>query len=607
MVKSYLSIFLILVFILNFQCDKSKKEIQLDENLNWTKGSVWYQIFPERFYNGNSSNDPSVVEVPENNNPNWRVSPWKSDWYKMQRWERQNRKPFYDSSVVFARRYGGDLIGVIQKLDYLEELGINAIYFNPVFEAESLHKYDAETYHHIDDNFGPDRDGDKISLLNAQETEDPTTWIWTKADSIFLKLIHEAHSRGIKIVIDGVFNHTGITFFAFEDILQNTSQSRYVDWYNILAWDDPNTPEDEFDFKCWRGYKIHPEFAEDENGLLAGPKEYLFNITRKWMDPNGDSDPSDGIDGWRLDAAVDVAVPFWREWNALVKSINPTAITVAEIWEDASEWIKDKRLNNTMNYPFAYAVCDFFIDQTTKISGQEFSAKLQTILNQYGKNISHILWNLVDSHDTDRLASMIINPDRDFDRNSGLRDNPDFIVRKPNKAELKIQKQILAFQMTFIGAPVIYYGDEAGMWGADDPDDRKPMIWPEMEFDDEISHPLPNKTRPIDKNSFDQDLFDYYKKMINLRQSTPALKIGDVELLNDLNTEDIFVFKRFTKKQQVVILFNRSENTKEVTLKKDIFKYSNYSDPINDKDYILKNGDLTINIEDNWYSILISQ
>ena len=146
------------------------------------------------------------------------------------------------------------------------DLGINAIYFNPVFEAESLHKYDTGSYHHIDDNFGPDPSGDKKRLKEANENENPGTWIWTSADSTFLKLIQEAHKRGIRIVIDGVFNHSGRAFFAFQDILKNGKNSRYKDWYDILSWDDPATKENEFDYKAWWGVKTLPEFAEDENG-----------------------------------------------------------------------------------------------------------------------------------------------------------------------------------------------------------------------------------------------------------------------------------------------------------------------------------------------------
>lgn len=602
-----------LILILFVGCQNTNQDSQIkNQDLSWTKGAVWYQIFPERFNNGSTENDPTVEEVPETNNPNWKVSPWTSDWYEMQPWEKQNRKPFYDGSVVFARRYGGDLIGVINKLDYLKELGIDAIYFNPVFEAASLHKYDATSYHHIDDNFGSNPVEDKKRLAAAQETEDPLTWIWTTADSIFLELIHEAHNRNIKIVIDGVFNHCGLEFFAFKDVVKNGKDSKYVDWFTITSWDDPATPQDEFDYDCWWGYKLHPNFREDENGLVTGVRKYIFNITKRWMDPNNDGDPSDGIDGWRLDVANEVAPPFWVEWNALVKSINPAAVTVAEIWDDASEWIKKGRLDNTMNYLFAYAVTDFFIDENTAISGSEFLNRLSQIINNYGEDVAQILWNLIDSHDTDRLASMIINPDRDYNQKNKLDKmdnsnfNPDFLVRKPSEKELKIQKQIVAFQMTFIGAPVIYYGDEAGMWGAKDPDERKPMLWPDLEYDVEISHPLSSKTRPADENVFDQDLFDYYKKMIKLRQTNPSLKIGKIKMLNDVTQNDVFAFSRFTDSQQSIVIFNRSESSQKVKINAEILNYSEYACPINNKNINVENGDLTVELPGRWFIVMIS-
>ena len=322
-------------FLVLTGCQEQQTDSDADRDLAWAEGIVWYQIFPERFYNGDTTNDPSAAEVPgAENQPAWKIHPWTSDWYEMQPWEKVASDTFYNT--VFNRRYGGDLIGVIQRLDYLETLGIDAIYFNPVFEAPSLHKYDGSSFHHIDDNFGPAPERDKRRIAAANETEDPGTWIWTSADSTFLRLIREAHNRDIRIVIDGVFNHSGVEFFAMQDLMEHGKESRYSHWYEVTSWDNPSTPENEFDYEGWWGYKGLPVFAEDKNGLVSGPREYVFAITRRWMDPNNDGDPSDGIDGWRLDVIQEVAPPFWREWHALVKSINPQAITVGEIWEDAS-------------------------------------------------------------------------------------------------------------------------------------------------------------------------------------------------------------------------------------------------------------------------------
>ncbi|NOX37611.1 MAG: alpha-amylase [Calditrichaeota bacterium] len=568
---------MLLALFLIWGCGESTEETS-QHPLKWAEGRIWYQIFPERFRNGDPSNDPTAEEVPEADlEPGWQIHPWTSDWYLMQPWELKRSSYFYD--VVFTRRYGGDLIGVIEKLDYLKSLGVEGIYFNPIFEAPSLHKYDAASYHHIDDNFGPDPAGDKARIAAANETEDPSTWIWTKADSTFLKLIKEAHKRGIKVVIDGVFNHSGTQFFAFQDIVKNGKNSRYLDWYDILSWDDPNTPENEFDYKAWWGVKSLPEFAEDENGLKEGPRKYIFAITRRWMDPNGDGNPEDGVDGWRLDVTEEVSPVFWREWYAYVKSINPSAITISEIWGDASEWVKDRRVDGTMNYLFAKAVVRFFIDKKLAISPDEFAARLQEILDKYGRN-AYLLWNLMDSHDTDRLASMIINPDREYDRMCDPRHNPDYDVRKPTEAERRVQKQIAAFQMTFVGAPMIYYGDEAGMWGADDPDDRKPMVWPEMTFDVEKSHPL-GKPRPADENGFDEKLFRFYQKVIQIRKDNPVLRYGDYAVIPEATAGDGFGFKRWDEKSEVLALFNRAESELSVTIPQSRLQFQKYRDAMN--------------------------
>ncbi|MCP5062318.1 MAG: alpha-amylase, partial [Ignavibacteriae bacterium] len=197
----------------------------------WSKTAIWYQIFPERFNNGDKSNDPSPIDLaggwPYFISEKWKVHPWTSDWYKIQPWENTEHDFYWNAGV---RRYGGDLQGVINKLDYLQDLGINAIYFNPVFESPSLHKYDASSYHHIDNNFGPNPNGDR-KIWEKEDPGNPETWEWTSADSLFLNLISESHKRNIKIIIDGVFNHVGNTFWAFKDVQKNQQESKYKNWF----------------------------------------------------------------------------------------------------------------------------------------------------------------------------------------------------------------------------------------------------------------------------------------------------------------------------------------------------------------------------------------
>ena len=603
--KKILSLFLI-AFLVMMACARNTrhgKEYRASKNTDWATGIVWYQIFPERFYNGDPTDDPTAAEVPGSDlQPGWRIHPWTSDWYKLQPWELKQSAYFYDD--VFTRRYGGDLIGVIKKLDYLQKLGIDAIYFNPLFESPSLHKYDSEGYHHIDNNFGPDSKGDLQRVAAAHETDDPRTWIWTKADSTFLKLIRQAHARGMRIVIDGVFNHTGDHCFAFQDVLKNQQKSRYANWYEVLRWDNPATPQNEFEYKGWWGVKTLPELKEDANGIVHGPREYIFNCTRRWMDPNGDGDPSDGIDGWRLDVAEEVAKPFWKEWYALVKSINPGAITVTEIWHDASDWIRDKCTDATMNYDFARAVVAFFIDHKLAISGAQFAARMDTLKKHYGLQHLNLLWSMLDSHDTDRIASQILNPDRPYNSHNSPRNNPNYIVRKPTPDERQIQKQIVAFQMTFAGAPIVYYGDEAGMWGAGDPDDRKPMLWPEMHFEPESHHPLKGKTRPADTNAFDPALFDFYRRLIQIRHEHPVLQKGDFRFVKNVNSNDALVVLRLLKEEKALLLFNRQAHTLQIKAQDPALNNFTFVDVFNNQRIKVKQGELTVPVPGHGFRIL---
>lgn len=284
------------------------------------------------------------------------------------------------------------------------------------------------------------------------------------------------------------------------------------------------------------------------------------------MDPNGDGDPSDGIDGWRLDVANEVAIPFWQEWNALVKSINPAAITVAEIWGDASPWIAAGCFDGTMNYQFAYPTINFFVDQKRVSSGREFADRLKKIYQTYGQQTSHLLWNMLDSNDTDRLASMIINPDRNYDRNARPGVNNDYDVRKPQEREIQIQMQIAVFQMSYPGAPIIYYGTEAGMWGADDPDDRKPMLWPEFTYEDEVSHPVPGRSRPADPNIFNHELFNFYRDLIQMRKIYPVFRHGDLQFIDAALTKHSLGFRRSHEDQQMIAFFGNYDQAQVLTL-----------------------------------------
>jgi cyclomaltodextrinase len=247
----------------------------------WFADAIWYQIFPERFRNGDSSNDPVPASL-EGTWPyfipdTWQVSPWTSDWYELQPWE-QGGKGFYVHAQL--RRYGGDLQGIIDQLDYLKSLGVNSLYLNPVFDSASLHKYGATMFHHIDRHFGPDPVGD-TALFTTETPVDPSTWKWSAADRLFLELIAEVHKRDMRIIIDGVFNHVGIPFWAFQQAKREGPNSEFADWFIINQWDDPTTAEDEFEYHGWAGIKDLPELARTEETL---PPQEAFPGHRESVD-----------------------------------------------------------------------------------------------------------------------------------------------------------------------------------------------------------------------------------------------------------------------------------------------------------------------------------
>ena len=504
----------------------------------WHQDAIWYQIFPERFANGDVSNDPSPASmkdtwpfvVPEN----WQVSPWTSDWYEMQPWE-QDGNDFYHHAQL--RRYGGDLQGILDKLDYLKDLGVNALYLNPVFESPSLHKYGAALYHHVDKHFGPHPDGD-LAMFAEEDPADPSTWKWTAADKLFLTLIEEAHRRDMKIIIDGVFNHVGIPFWAFQRAKKEGPEGRFAKWFRIDGWDDPSTAEDEFVYHGWANVKGLPELRKDKNGPCADAKEHMHYVVERWMDPNGDGDPSDGIDGWRLDVAAEVPIEFWKELRGWVKAINPGAYLTGEIWwEDyqnhelanAAPWL-GLAFDGVMNYRFADAAFAFFHEPETHGNGVRFAEFLTKIHADYGYERALVLQNLLDSHDVARVASVVMNPTARLDHAASVKHQPDYHIGAPDAAGWRRLKQLAAFQFVSPGAPYIYYGTEAGMWGADDPDCRKPMVWPELTYASENVHPGSRQVA-MSPVKFDPELHAFYQKLTKLRRNGPIWRRGSFEIV----------------------------------------------------------------------------
>ncbi len=568
-----ISFLLILISVLSFA------QTKFTEAPTWAKKAVWYQIFPERFNNGDKANDPKPHDmegawpffVPNG----WTITPWTHDWYKPMPYEKLLGKNFYE--VINIRRYGGDLQGVINKLDYLQDLGITAIYLNPIFESPSLHKYDATMYHHVDNNFGPDPEGDRI-IWSQEDPQNPQTWKWTSADKLFLKLIKEVHKRNMKIILDGVWNHMGLTSWAFQDVKKNQMKSKYKDWFTIKSWDDPNTNKDEFDWQGWVGIKDLPEIREDENGIVEGPKEYIYECVKRWMDPNGDGNPEDGIDGWRLDVAEMVDHDFWKTFRTWVRDINQEAYIVGEVWWedwkkdkmfDARPWIQGDQFDAVMNYRFTRASKNFVLNKKEPDDAQAYVDSLKSMLKTYGDNY-YAMMNLLGSHDTERLASVVVNPDYKYDHGANVRDSREYDIRKPTETERLKQKLMVALQFTQPGAVHIYNGDEAGMWGGDDPDQRKPNVWPEYNYETETTHPY-GKPRPTDKVAFDTKLFSFYKKMAKLRNENEILSLGSINFKVIDNNKNILGYTREFDGEKLFVILNNNPKSSTIVLEQNEF------------------------------------
>lgn len=576
----------------------------------WAKHAIWYQIFPERFRNGDPSNDPTVEDIhgadPAGPISEWQVHPWGSDWYKLLPYEKANGDEELWKHLL-RRRYGGDLQGIIDKLDYLKALGINAIYLNPIFQSPSLHKYDAQSYHHVDPTFGPDPEGDR-KLIEKENALDPATWVWTEADELALKLIEEAHKRDIRIIFDGVFNHMGINSFAFRHLQQHQASSPYKNWFDVISFDDEDAGT-KFDYKGWFGVASLPEFKEDENGLAAGPRAYVFAATERWMNPKGKG-AEFGVDGWRLDVAFCIAHNFWKDWRTHVRSINPQAYLTAEIVdtpENVKPYMQGDEFDGEMNYNFAFAAAEFFFNPgENSITASEFDEKLAELRALYPPGVAYVVQNLFGSHDSNRIASHIVNRGflnfrewTEYHSKSQVSQNAKYNVRKPNAYDIKLQKLFVIMQMTYVGAPMIYYGDEVGMWGANDPGNRKPMIWSDMRYEDEQTLP-DGRTHKGDKVNINTDLLAHYQKLIGIRNAYPALRTGSYQTILLDDTRKLFGYKRGEGEGAVIVLLNNDERAHTINLNRDHFsptKTKKIIDRIANKEYTLN---------DNIFSITLS-
>jgi len=546
----------------------------------WTKYAIWYQIFVERFRNGDPSNDPTPSDM-EGSYPSyipksWTITPWGHDWYAHEPWLDSIKASGFNSKIQ-ARRYGGDLQGVLDKLDYLQNLGINAIYFNPLNDSPSLHKYDARNYTHIDRNFGPDPKGD-IALMNSETPVNSSTWKWTSADKLFLKVINECHKRGIRVIMDYSWNHTGRVFWALNDIRKNGKNSKFADWYNIIQFDNPATPANEFKYEGWGGNNPYmPVFKKDiippddkvmpfEGNLHSKSlKEYIFKVSERWLDPDGDGNPSDGVDGFRLDVAGEIPMGFWREYRERVRQINPEAYLIGEIWWlewpdklfDPRVYLEGDQFDAIMNYRWFRIARGFFGQAEPVLTATGFVSEIARINKGIKTENLQAMMNVSSTHDSPRLSTSLYNKTMDK-YNAKPSENPDYKINKPDEITRKEQMLLLIHQFTFIGAPQIWNGEEFGMWGADDPDCRKPLIWNDIVYEDERAAFDPAKLRPVDIVKQDTSLLKFYMKLSKLRKENRVLVYGDLSFPVADDQKMVLAYKRNMDKEEIIVAFNRS-------------------------------------------------
>lgn len=646
----------------------TSKDIQLFNVPNWAKEAIWYNIFPDRFYNGNHYNDPIFNEFgPEAFKPNrlheqnfveeykWEKSNnvishfdrnrWTADFKEQVIWEKLGEREI-DYSLKYARMYGGDLQGIKEKIPYMKELGINAVWLNPVFFSYQNHKYGANDFRHISPDFGTiktsgethgveinrnNKYGNKsyvdvlgnkattsseLKLLEVNlkgenrgkngygETEDPATWVWTESDLIMVDLIKEFHKNGIRVIFDGVFNHSSSEHWTFNMVLADGENSKYKDWYKFTDFGqhvqitDDMSDEQAFEtlianrkrtiYNAWGGFDSLPEF----NTFNQEYKEYIFNITRKWMyGPDGKESENwmedDGIDGWRLDVPNCLENQnFWNEWREVVKDSKKDSYITAELWGNASGDINGgNKFDTVMNYEWLKTVIGFFINQSReggiryKLKAQDFFNELREKRTWYPYQALQASQNLNGSHDTDRLYSRIVNDviGRNLEEGKQLEKGyngirPDLASNNhPNttidwrNSPIKpkdILKLISIFQMTYIGAPMLFYGDEVGMWGATDPYCRKPMLWKEFLYDNE-KNPSHINQNEVYEQKVDSDLFEWYKKLIRIRLENKTLVYGKFREVFADNERDVIAYERVIEDQLIIVVINNSFNSWE--------------------------------------------
>lgn len=435
-------------------------EVDIPKKINWLDDTVFYEIFVERFLMGDNKKDKGYI------NSEWNELPKSNSFY------------------------GGDLKGIIEKLDYLENLGINALYLTPIFSSISNHKYDINDYYKIDEQFGDSK--------------------------TFKELVEKAHSRGIRIVLDAVFNHSSNLINQFQDVVKNGKKSPFFDWFIVNG---DKVDEKVCNYETFAHCYYHPKFNTSNKEV----KDFLIKVGKYYIEEFD-------IDGWRLDVADELSHEFWREFRKEVKSIKPDFFLVGENWHNSYPFLRGDQFDSIMNYAFTKTVLDYLAFETK--DAKETSYKLNNLIIRNNDIVNDMMLNLLDSHDTDRFYTEVGK-------------NIDKLMCG------------LAIQFVFKGVPGLYYGIEMPLEGGYDPDNRRCMDW--------------------DRLGENKEYFDFLKNIIALKRNNVCLQKGQVKIYEKMG---MLVIERYTSKEWTRLYINNTKNNIDLDIKEKVLSANKYESGI---------------------------
>ena len=507
----------------------------------WAKGAVMYQIFVDRFCNGDPSNDVEDGEYVYIGEPVCKVKDWNE----------------FPAAMDIRRFHGGDLQGVLDKLDYLEELGVEVIYFNPLFVSPSNHKYDIQDYDYIDPHYGVIiEDGGEVLPEGEKDNTRATKYQKRTGDirnleasnRLFAKLVEEMHTRGMRVILDGVFNHCGSfnKWMDRERIYEPqpeyekgayvSAQSPYRDFFHFFDEREEAWPYNK-NYDGWWGHDTLPKLNYEDSPTL---EEYILNIGKKWVSPPYNAD------GWRLDVAADLGYSneynhiFWENFRKAVKSANPQALILAEHYGDPGEWLQGDEWDSVMNYDAFMEPLTWFLTGMEKHS-DERRTDLWGNADNFVNTMNHFMASMLTPS-----LQVAMNELSNHDHSRFLTRTNHIVGRvaqlgskaAEEEINLAVMREAVAVQMTWVGAPTVYYGDEAGVCGFTDPDSRRIYPWGQE----------------------NRELVEFHKEMIRIHKREKPLRTGSLKMLSW--SSNVLAYARFQEGEQIIVVLNNSKELK---------------------------------------------